>query len=170
VEAPAGHDLDRYRAVIELLRGSRATLDVTVPGDTVRQLVRSRSTAVRSVELLPPRTLRVGIALGPLARHVELDLVKEIRYRAGEWVPIGELSGAIGTLVRLVQVLPVKRDLMSKLDVRRGEGFSNRLYVDLPAILEGSPLVELFPEDGELVISDVDFAGGEAFARVYAAI
>jgi len=125
---------------------------------------------VRSVDLLSPRTLRVGIALGPLARHVEIDLLKEIHYRAGEWVPVGDLSGAIGTVTRLVRVLRVKRELMSKLDVRRGEGHSNRLYIDLPAFLEGTPFVDVFPEDGELTISDVDFAGGEASARVYAAI
>jgi hypothetical protein len=170
VESSAPETFARQRALIQSLRGSRANLDLTVPAGMVREFVKSRSTAVRSVDLLPPRTLRVGVALGPLTRHVELDLLKEIHYRAGEWLPIGDLSGALGTLLRLAQVLPVKRDVMSKLDVRRGEGHPDRLYIDVPAFLEGSPFLELFPEDGELTLSDVDFAGGEASARIYTAI
>jgi hypothetical protein len=170
MEEAADDGLERGRALIELLRGSRASLDLTVPGDTVRRQIRARSSVVRSVDLLPPRTVRLGVALGPLTRHVELDLLSEIHYRPGEWLPVGDLSGAVGTLLRLIQVLPVRRDVFGRLDVRRGEGYSDRLYVDLPGLLEGTPLLALFPADGELSVSDVDFAGGQASARVYAAI
>ena len=157
-------------ALLERLSGTRASLDLHVPGRVVRDELMRRTRAVRSVELIAPCTVRVGVALGPLTRHVELRVLDEIVYVPDRWIPVGDLSGSVGILLRLVQLLRLKEELTGVMDVRRGEGFSDRLFVDVHRLLAESPLAGHVPEGADLVISEIDFTGGDLEARLYAAI
>jgi hypothetical protein len=161
---------ERAATILERLGGTRASIDLHVPGRVVRDELTRRAGAVRSVELIAPRTVRVGVGLGPLTRHVELRLLEEIICASDRWIPVGDLSGSVGILLRLAQLLRVKEDLMGSMEVRRGEGFSDRLFVDLPRLLAESPLADYIPEDAEMVVSEIDFTGGDVEARIYAEI
>lgn len=149
----------------ELLRGVRFDGELEVPGETVRRIIHARSNLIASVELLPPRTLRLVVALGPLMRPVDLHLREEFVYRPDDWLALGEISGPIGAVLRTARALKVKENVFELIDVRSGDGRSDTLFVNLPRLRARGGGLSNLPSDADLVISDLRFEAGNLRAR-----